>query len=213
MVRPQDERITDAVLDSARELLGEVGYRNLTVEALATRARTTKPAIRRRWPSLKHVIVDAMATDNSTMAEPDTGCTHCDLVILVEELRRSMDDVTLGKILPALVMDLADDADLKRRFLTTAWQPRRERTNRILERGIARGELRPDLDLELAQDLLAATVVYRFLFAHAPLGPDVSEQIVEYSLGGIAGDAEVRHDGTCRTAHGDVRKHATRPRP
>lgn len=186
------------MLDSARELLGTVGYRDLTMEALATHAQTTKPAIRRRWPSLKHVVVDAMTSDNVTMADPDTGCAHCDIVVLVEELRRSMGEVMLGKILPALVPDLADDEDLKRRFLTTVWEPRRQRGNRVLERGIARGELRPGLDLDLVQDLLAAAVVYRFLFAHAELGPEFSEQITEYTLGGIATDSGLRHVGAHR---------------
>lgn len=199
MGRPRDERITDAVLDSARELLGQVSYHDLTLEALAARAQTTKPAIRRRWPSLKHVVVDAMTSDNVTMAEPDTGCTHCDVFVLVEELRQSMGEVMLGKILPALVMDLADDKDLRRRFLTTVWEPRRERGNRVLERGVARGELRPDLDLALIQDLLAAAVVYRFLFADAELSPELSKQIVDYVLGGIATEAGLRHVG----AHGE----------
>jgi AcrR family transcriptional regulator len=193
VARPRDEKITDAVLDATRELLDEVGYHDLTLEALATRAETTKPAIRRRWPSLKHVVVDAMTRDNVSMAEPDTGCTHCDIVILVEELRRSMGEVMLGKILPALVMDLADDEGLKRRFLTAVWEPRRQRGDRILARGVARGELRQDLDLVLVQDLLAAAVVYRFLFAHADLGPALSEQIVAYVLQGVGTDAGIRH--------------------
>ncbi|GAA3527303.1 TetR/AcrR family transcriptional regulator [Amycolatopsis ultiminotia] len=183
--RPRDERITDAVLHSTRELLGEVGYHGLTVEALAARAETTKTAIRRRWPSLKHVVIAAMTHDDLLRATPDTGCTHCDLLVLVEELRLSMDDVMLGKILPALLLDLADDEDLKRRFLGSFWKPRRERADRVLERAVARGELRADLDFALAQDLAAGAVVYRFLFEHAELDRAMSERIVEYVMQGI----------------------------
>lgn len=186
MPRPRDDSITYAVIDATRQLCGEVGYRNLTMEALATRAGTTKPAIRRRWPSLRHVVVDAMTRDNVSMAVPDTGSTRSDLIILVEELRVSMGDVMLGKILPALVVDLADDDALRRRFLESVWRPRRERTDLILRRGKERGELRADIDFELTQDLLAATVIYRLLFAHADLGPALSEHIVDYVLRGIA---------------------------
>ncbi|OZM75521.1 TetR family transcriptional regulator [Pseudonocardia sp. MH-G8] len=192
MGRPRDERITDAVLGAARELLGEVGYRGLTVDALAVRAETTKPAIRRRWPSLKHVVVDAMTRDIVTMPDTDTGCTHCDLVIQVEELRRSMDDVMLGKLLPPLVADLADDENLKRRFLESVWEPRREVGARVLERGVERGDLHPGLDPVLTIDLLAAPVVFRMLFAHADLGPDLSEQLVRVALRGLATDAGLR---------------------
>ena len=186
MPRPRDDSITDAVIGATRQLCGEVGYRNLTMEALAARAGTTKPAIRRRWPSLRLIVVDAMTRDNVSMAVPDTGSTRSDLIVLVEELRVSMGDVMLGKILPALVVDLADDDALRRSFLDSVWRPRRERTDRILFRGIERGELRADLDLELTQDLLAATVIYRFLFAHADLGPALSEHIVDHVLRGIA---------------------------
>ena len=188
--RPRDDRITDTVLDAARQLCGELGYHNLTLEALASRAGTTKPAIRRRWPSLKHIVVAAMTHDNVSMAAPDTGSTRSDLIVLVEELRASMGDVMLGRILPALVVDLSDDDELRRRFLDSVWQPRRIRTDRILQRGIDRGALRPDLDLELTQDLLAAAVVYRFLFAHADLGPGLSEQVVDHVLRGIAATPE-----------------------
>jgi AcrR family transcriptional regulator len=186
MARPRDDSITEAVVDATRQLCGEIGYRNLTMEALAARAGTTKPAIRRRWPSLRHVVVDAMTRDNVSMAVPDNGSTRSDLIVLVEELRVSMGDVMLGRILPALVVDLSDDGDLRRRFLDSVWRPRRERADRILRRGVERGELRADLDFELAQDLLAATVIYRFLFAHADLDPALSEHIVDYVLRGIA---------------------------
>lgn len=186
MPRPRDDTITDAVLAAARRLCGEIGYRNLTMEALAVRAGTTKPAIRRRWPSLRHVVVEAMTRDNVLMAAPDTGSTRSDLIILVEEFRRSMGDVMLGRLLPALVLDLSDDEELRRRFLDSVWRPRRARTEQILQRGIDRGELRADLDLEVTQDLLAAAVIYRFLFAHADLGPALSEQIVHHVLCGVA---------------------------
>lgn len=183
--RPRDERITEAVLRSTRELLGEAGYHGLTVEGLAAHAETTKAAIRRRWPSLKHVVVAAMTEDDLLRATPDTGCAHCDLLVLVEELRLSMDDVLLGRILPPLLIDLADDDDLRQDFLASFWKPRRERSDRVLERGVARGELRADLDFALAQDLVAGAVVYRFLFAHAELDLAVSERIVEYVMRGI----------------------------
>lgn len=186
MPRPRDDTITDAVVGAVRQLCGEVGYRNLTMEALAARAGTTKPAIRRRWPSLRHVVVEAMTRDNVLLAVPDTGSTHSDLIVLVEEFRVSMGDVMIGKILPALVVDLADDEELRRQFLDSVWRPRRARTERILRRGIERGELRDDLDLEVTQDLLAAAVLYRFLFAHADLGPDLSAQIVLHVLRGVA---------------------------
>lgn len=189
MARPRDDRITDAVLASTRQLLAEVGYRGLTLEGVAAHAQTTKPAIRRRWPSLKYVVVEAMTRDNPSMAEPDTGCVQCDLVLLVEDLRRLMGEAMLGRLLPALIVDLADDDELRDRFATSVLEPRRRMADRVFERGVARGELRPDLDLDLAQDQLAGAIVYRFLFAHALLAAEESEQLVDSVLRGLAATA------------------------
>ena len=104
-----------------------------------------------------------------------------------------MSDVMLGKILPPLVADLADDEDLKRRFLESVWEPRREVCVRVLERGVERGDLRAGLDPVLTIDLLAAPIVFRMLFAHAELGPDLSEQLVRAALQGLATDAGLRY--------------------
>src|SRR3954462_10703730 len=57
--RPRDRRIDRAVLAATADLLVDVGYADLTVAAVAERARTTKPAIYRRWRSKAHLVHEA----------------------------------------------------------------------------------------------------------------------------------------------------------
>ncbi|MFF3272168.1 TetR/AcrR family transcriptional regulator [Streptomyces chrestomyceticus] len=184
MARRRDERIDHAVLAAVSELVREVGYPALTMEAIAQRAGTTKPAIRRRWASQKHLVVEAMARDRAGVVEIDTGCTHCDIVGHLEALRDAMDDPAFGHVLCALVADLADDPELRERFLTEFWQPRREACVVILRKAQERGDLRPGLDVDLVLDLFAAPIVFRALFGHSGLGPEFPEEVVSAVLSG-----------------------------
>jgi AcrR family transcriptional regulator len=195
MPRRRDERIDHAVLAAVTELLGEVGYSALTMEAIAQRAGTTKPAIRRRWRNQRQLVVAAMANDRIGVVDVDTGCTHCDLVAHLEALRTAMTDPALGNVLPALVSDLADDPELHERFLDAVWQPRREACLVVMERGTARGELRPDLDADLVLDLFTAPVIFRALFGHRPLDARFPEEVTRAVLSGVgAGGACRRED-------------------
>ncbi|MFB7597098.1 TetR/AcrR family transcriptional regulator [Streptomyces sp. NPDC056160] len=185
MARTRDERIDHAVLTAVSELLEEYGYGALTMEAIAARAGTSKPAIRRRWKSQKHLVVDALAHDRVGVVSIDTGCTVCDVVGHLEALRRGLTEPRFGRLLPALVADIADDPELHARFLSVVWEPRREACLRSLRKAEERGDLRPGLDADLVLDLFAAPVVFRTLFGHRPLAPDFVEEIAHAVLRGV----------------------------
>ncbi|TDC22980.1 TetR/AcrR family transcriptional regulator [Streptomyces sp. 8K308] len=193
--RPRDERIDAAVPRAVLELLNESGYGRLTLEAVANRAGTSKPALRRRWRSRQHLVVDALATTIGTEPTPDTGCTHCDLIAGIGTLTRAFTTEVSRRALPALVADLADDPELASAFLDRFFHPRRASTAQALRRGIDRGDIRPDADVDLLLDMLAATTYYRALFDHLPITEDLAEQVVDIVLSGVATDRwrERRH--------------------
>ena len=184
--RPRDARIDQAVLTATTALLAEVGYAGLRWDAVAVRAGTTKPAIRRRWPSQRHLVVDALVNTVGTTPTPDTGCTHCDLVAGIDTLTSAFTATIAANVLPPLVADLHSDPELRESFLERFFHPRRASTAAAIERGIARGDLRPDVSVDLLLDLLAATTYYRLLFAHLPVTPTLSEEVVNVVLGGAA---------------------------
>lgn len=196
MPRRRDERIDHAVLSAVTDLLREVGYSALTMEAIAQRAGTTKPAVRRRWPSRRLLVLDAMAEARIGVSEIDTGCLHCDIVEHLRALRDGMSDPALGQVLPALVSDLSDDPELRERFLDVVWEPRRAACIASLERGRERGELRTGLDVDLVLDLFAAPIVFRSLFGHRELTPDFPEDVARVVLSGVGAG------GTCRRENG-----------
>lgn len=168
------------------EILNESGYRGLTLEAVAARAGTSKPALRRRWRSRQHLVVDALATAIGTSPTPDTGCTSCDLIAGVGTLSQAFTTTVGRRALPALVADLADDQELESQFLDWFFHPRRATTAEALHRGISRGDIRPDADINLLLDMLASTTYYRVFFGHLPITPTLAEDVVDTILAGVA---------------------------
>lgn len=184
--RPRDERIDAAVRSAVLEILNEVGYGRLTLEAVAARAGTSKPALRRRWRSRQHLVVSALVQTMGSSPTPDTGCTHCDLIAGIRTLSHAFTTTVGRRALPALIADLADDPALESEFLNEFFHPRRAATAAALRRGIDRGDIRADADVDLLLDMLASTAYYRVLFGHLPLTPTLAEDVVKVVLAGVA---------------------------
>ena len=89
--RPRDPRIDDSVLRATVELLGKSGYADLSVDAIARRAGTSKPAIYRRWPSKAHLVHEAVFPISEATELPDTGSLAGDVREMVRRSTRRAD--------------------------------------------------------------------------------------------------------------------------
>lgn len=185
--RPRDPAIDAAVLDATLAALAEGGYTRLTLEDVARRAGTTKPAIRRRWSGRQRLVLAALGSRLGAVTAPDTGCTLCDLdeclKVFVAAVRRLPPDV-----LGPLLADCAAEPDLRTAVMTTLFDPPRAAVATTLDRAYQRGDLRPDVDRGLVLDLIGSLIHYRALFGHAPIGDDELEQAVQTLMRGIAVD-------------------------
>lgn len=151
-----------AILAATLEVLDEVGFKDLTVEAVAARAGAAKTAVYRRWPSKVPLVVEALARSEPGLPPPDTGNLRTDIFQLWTGLtgtgRRSLE-----RILPVVTAYLNDDDDLMAEFLNRYFQPRLQAMHTLMTRAAARGEIRADADPELAFDLLLGPLAYRWL--------------------------------------------------
>ncbi|MDF2919346.1 MAG: TetR family transcriptional regulator [Microbacterium sp.] len=184
--RPRDPRIDEAIRRATLEVLAERGYSGLTLEDVASRAGTNTPALRRRWRSRQHLIVSALLDQLGAQPTPDTGCTRCDLIAGIGTLSPSFGEEIGRTVLPALVADLALDPELEKEFFERLFHPRRASSEAALRRGIERGDIRPDVDIPLILDMLAAPVYYRMLFGHLAVTPMLAEKVVSVVMDGIA---------------------------
>jgi AcrR family transcriptional regulator len=205
MGRPRDPHIDAAVLGATIAALGDSGYARLTLDDVARRAATTKPAIYRRWPNRQRLVLAALATRLGAARAPDTGCTLCDLdeclKVFVAAFRRMPPDV-----IGPLFADCAGDRELRAAFMTTLFDPPRAAVSETLDRAHARGDLRDDVDRELVLDLIGSLIHYRTLFGHATTSDAEIERAVEALLQGIAADYPRLLEHSRRTS-GDPRLH------
>ncbi|NEW41413.1 TetR/AcrR family transcriptional regulator [Nocardia cyriacigeorgica] len=186
MVRTRDVRIDDAILTATVDLLGTVGYQQLTMGAVAAEAGVHRPAVYRRWPSKQHLVVEAVARHLGVTPTPDTGDLRHDLITGMTTLVHALSGTALGRALPALVADLAADPDLAGEFRRRVFDPRRETTAATLRSAMERGEIDPAVDVDFVLDALAAPLYYRALFGHLPLTESLAEHAVDTVLAAVA---------------------------
>lgn len=183
--RTRDGRIDTAVLAAARAVLDAEGYARMTIGRVATESGVHRPAIYRRWPSKRHLVVDIVADLLGLEPTADTGDLRADLVSSMRELVVAVRDTSLGRVLPALVADLAADPELREQLWSRVFGPRRDTTARALQSAIDRGEVEPDIDIGFVLDAVAAPIYFRALFRHLPLPDALAEQSVDAVLAAI----------------------------
>jgi AcrR family transcriptional regulator len=182
--RPRSEQARVAILHSALQLLGKNGFSALTIEAVAARAGVGKATVYRWWPNKAALIADAFASSTTRKLHfPDTGSVRTDMsqqmrqVIKVFLSRR-------GRILAAILAAGQSDRGVITAFRERFMRPRRQEAYATLRRGIARGELRKNVDMDLLLDSLYGPIYMRFLIRHDKLTPNFVDRLCQLVLAG-----------------------------
>jgi AcrR family transcriptional regulator len=188
--RPRSERISRAILEAARELLVEEGFTRLRLEHVATRAGVGKATIYRRWRSKEALALDLLLE----LAAPhihvfDVGDTGAELLQAVENARRALTETPFGPVIRTLLSQVAVNPSIGDPFRAGIVEARRTEIGRIIERGIERGDLRPDADPSVATELLVGPVYFRLVFGG----------VLDAAFAGDIVDAYLRGFGTGRT--------------
>ena len=169
--RPRSEASHQAIIEATIELLVEAGYGSLTMEAVRTRAGVGKATIYRRWRSKEELVRDAIVFLHDEFDTPDTGSLRGDYAALATAVRASASRGGATTLMPRLLGEAVNDPELFAIFRANLVEPRRAALGAVLERAVARGEIRADVDLELMIDLFAGPAVYRLLIT----GGDMSQ--------------------------------------
>jgi AcrR family transcriptional regulator len=191
--RPRSEEAHRAILDATLELLAEVGFSALTVEGVASRARVGKATIYRRWASKLPLVVEAFGRLPG-MEDFDTGDLGEDLKKMLRSYIQAFNSTALSAVLPSLAGERAHNPELAKVFEPVSLA-RRGPLIRAFERAVARGEISPDVDLDLAGDLVVGPIAVCLFFKGGRLNSRVVSPMVDLALAGIrssgspAGDA------------------------
>ena len=178
--RPRSSEAELAILQATRELLVEGGVQGLTIEKAAARAGVAKTTIYRRWRD-KDELALAVVLDmvEQVVQLPVLGDTRAELLAFVSAAVEVLGSTLMGRVMQGLVSDLATDPDLALAFRERVVSVRDAEVERLVERGIAHGDLRPDSDPEMVHELLIGPVYYRLLLTGQPLDGAFARRTVD----------------------------------
>lgn len=180
--RPRSVEADRAILLAAADAFADVGFDALTLEAVAARAGVGKASIYRRYGcKIDLVVAVAEGFIEMQLPPPDTGSTHGDLVASVERLVTMLTTTPLGRALPMLVASRLRVPDLDR-ALDAIIAAKRACNLVVVERGIARGDIRADADPERVVDTYLGPLFHRLLTTNKPLDAAFVRDVVAVTL-------------------------------
>jgi AcrR family transcriptional regulator len=183
--KPRSVRAHDAVLAATRTLLAQGGYRAATIDAISGRSGVSKATIYNHWPSRAAVAAEAFGAE---MAEatppPETGSARRDLT---EHVRRvaAFYSSKWGAIFAELLAAGVDDEHGQEYFRRYFLDARRDNMRGMWARAQACGEARPEIDADVAQDVLVGALIFRLVTGHGPIDSAEAERIADAALDGL----------------------------
>ncbi|HXX90248.1 MAG TPA: TetR/AcrR family transcriptional regulator [Acidimicrobiales bacterium] len=177
--RKRDATRDDALCQAAIELLAEVGYDRLTIEAVAARARAGKGTVYRRWANKAELVADALAQRSAAMELPDTGTLRGDLLVLIAGKGSDENQEFHTRLLIGLVPALVQFPELRDAFERTRGS---HALQIVLARAVDRGEIAPLKDPDMIAALLPALSLHRFVISGAPLDRSFARRVVDHVL-------------------------------
>ena len=169
--RPRDAGADRRILTAARQVAGEVGIHRASMSAIADRSGTGKPTIYLRWPDRRHVMAAAIADLGGGLDDPEETFSDALHGALLDD-RELLVAGPESRFLRSALFESATDGIIAEALDGHILGPRRERLRRILERGIAEGHARDDLDAAAFADLLLAALVRAMVLAGEGAEPE-----------------------------------------
>src|SRR5689334_14629437 len=195
--RPPSEMAAShvAIMDAVYALLQEKSVRDLTIEAVAKRAKVGKPTLYKWWPT-KATLVLAMLCERMApnLQKPTVLTAEESLRFRVRSLIDAFNG-PFGKIVAGLIAEGQSEPAVLQEFFDRWVSPRRDATIADLQRGKEVGELQSEIETELLNDAIFGAIYYRLLLRSGPLTKQFGEELVEHVLGGQrAGPGQGRSD-------------------
>jgi AcrR family transcriptional regulator len=166
------------ILEATLAILSEVGYDRLTMDAVAARARASKATLYRRWSSKANLVIDALTHSKAPHEFPDTGSLRGDLEAGFCQLGGLTDPEMVG-LLGSVLTAIARDPEFAEQFRQQFVQEKVDMSRVAWDRARERGELRPDLDLDLVAPALAGIVLHRVFVMGQPADADVITRVID----------------------------------
>jgi AcrR family transcriptional regulator len=182
--RKRNPAIDEAILAATRELLLEAGYANVTMEAVAARAGTTKPSLYLRYPTRAALIFAAVFGRSTFRPMLDTGDIRSDLYEAYRQMIAELAAPEARAAIAGLLAEIASNAELAQLIRGAVIGPEYERARQQLTAAQHRGDIRLDVDLDLIIDGLIGTALVRITMLDHPANDAYAKRLVDLLLDG-----------------------------
>lgn len=180
--RPRSEEAKTSILQTAYELLLEHGLAGVTIEGIAKKAGVSKVTIYKWWQTKSALVLDAFfAATETILPVPDTGFIKDDLFQQANNLSEFINSPK-GKVISEFIAEGQYDSEFAKEYRSRYFVPRRFISRKIFERGIQRGEIKENTDIELCIDLIFSPIFYRLLITGDEINSDYISKIIDISL-------------------------------
>jgi len=186
--RPRSERAEQSIIEATIEALAERGIDGVHCEDVAARAGVGKATLYRRWGGKEDLLIAAFAAMKHPLPEPRGKSVRADLIALLGVIAADADDPRFAQQYALLHGAGERYPRLVARYREQVVEPRRELVRVVLRRGIETGELRADIDVEVAMLMLTGAVMARGKHDPTPAAPGFVDRAVDELLRGIAVD-------------------------
>ncbi|MFB5761344.1 TetR/AcrR family transcriptional regulator [Paenibacillus medicaginis] len=181
--RRRGEVLENAILQAAWDELQEVGYARLSIDAVATRAKTNKNAVYRRWPNKTKLIAAAAVkfVPRPSLEAPDTGELRSDVITLLNGIAAAMRAIGSETIHGMLVDDPDKEiiSSLPQTVSRSKENPLTLAMKTIMKNAEARGEVTLQTMKERVISLPFDLIRYEVLIAHEELTEHIITEIVD----------------------------------
>ncbi len=184
MARPRSKEAHEKVLRTALELFGERGIEATSMDAIARDSGVSKATIYNHWADKEALLMDVMALVHGLDRERedvDSGDICRDLATVLTRRPPDEFDSARDRLMPSMIAYSATHQQFGMAWRRRVMEPPRQCLKRILGRGIERGLLPENLDMEVAIALLLGPMLYSHIFQkeRQTKGPDIGPKAAE----------------------------------
>ena len=182
--RPRSEILHQAILKAALDLVLEVGFRAVSLEAIAAKSGVGKTTIYRRWPNKGAVVMEAFIGQLGQASRFPDAETSMERMRLQMHITAKAFKGRVGALVRALMAEAQFDPELAKAFRENWMLPRRKLVSDVLQDAIRQGEIRGDIDVDAAIDILYAPMYYRLQMASGPISEAFVNQVFAQAMEG-----------------------------
>lgn len=163
--RPRSEKSRKAILNATNKLLLQTSVQELSIEAIAKKAKVGKTTIYRWWPNKTAVVMDALASQPGMQTPLPTASSHAEAIMMqLDKLIRLLDSHN-GQTIAQLFSEAQGDEQSHKIFKDNLLEPLMDAIKYSLQEGRRSGEFREEISDNMAVDMLCGPIFFR-LMAH-----------------------------------------------